>query len=112
MRGYWRKAEDVKAVPVNTLHRPLIQAMVTCMRPQPKKTISDPVELGILLAAYDYITKNYDLDREEKHFLKYNTFFGNEIVANTRRLALMNLFLHNISVSIRIPSFLLQTHCS
>lgn len=36
------------------------------------------------------------LDREEKHFLKYNTFFGNEIVANTRRLALMNLFLHNI----------------
>jgi type I restriction enzyme M protein len=24
------------------------------------------------------------------------TFFGNEIVAGTRRLALMNLFLHNI----------------
>ncbi|WP_255156481.1 class I SAM-dependent DNA methyltransferase [Ferruginibacter sp. HRS2-29] len=31
-----------------------------------------------------------------KKFLKYETFFGNEIVAGTRRLALMNLFLHNI----------------
>jgi type I restriction enzyme M protein len=28
--------------------------------------------------------------------LKHQTFFGNEIVANTRRMALMNLFLHNI----------------
>jgi type I restriction enzyme M protein len=36
------------------------------------------------------------LDREQTRFLKYKTFGGNEIVANTRRLALMNLFLHNI----------------
>ena len=28
--------------------------------------------------------------------LKYETFHGNEIVANTRRLCLMNMFLHNI----------------
>lgn len=94
-----KNAEDVKSGAGQYFTpRPLIQAMVTCMRPQPKKTISDPAcgTGGFLLAAYDYITKNYDLDREEKHFLKYNTFFGNEIVANTRRLALMNLFLHNI----------------
>ena len=32
----------------------------------------------------------------EKQALKHETFFGNEIVANTRRLCLMNLFLHNI----------------
>ena len=32
----------------------------------------------------------------QKEFLKFKTFTGNEIVANTRRLALMNLFLHNI----------------
>jgi type I restriction enzyme M protein len=31
-----------------------------------------------------------------KEFLKHQTFFGNEIVAGTRRMALMNLFLHNI----------------
>ncbi|WP_260839257.1 class I SAM-dependent DNA methyltransferase [Methylomonas koyamae] len=29
-------------------------------------------------------------------FLKHETFYGNEIVANTRRMCLMNMFLHNI----------------
>src|SRR4051812_18372285 len=51
---------------------------------------------GFFLAAYDFIAGNYDMDKEERHFLKFNTFYGNEIVAGTRRLALMNLFLHNI----------------
>jgi len=36
------------------------------------------------------------LDREEKAFLKNETFYGNEIVANTRRMCLMNMYLHNI----------------
>ena len=31
-----------------------------------------------------------------KEFLKHEAFHGNEIVANTRRLCLMNMFLHNI----------------
>jgi len=48
------------------------------------------------LAAYDFIAGNPSLDKEQKQFLKYKTFFGNEIVASTRRLCLMNLFLHNI----------------
>ena len=48
------------------------------------------------MAAYDWIVDHRDLDKEAKQFLKYETFFGNEIVASTRRLALMNLFLHNI----------------
>src|SRR5664280_2068062 len=38
----------------------------------------------------------HQLDREQSHFLKNKTFGGNEIVAGTRRLALMNMFLHNI----------------
>jgi type I restriction enzyme M protein len=56
------------------------------------------VPVGFFLASYDFITdkKNYTLDQDQKKFLKYDTFFGNEIVASTRRLALMNLFLHNI----------------
>jgi type I restriction enzyme M protein len=37
-----------------------------------------------------------NLDREEKAFLKNKTFYGNEIVANTRRMCLMNMYLHNI----------------
>ena len=78
--------------------RSLIKAMVECVRPEPSKTITDPAcgTGGFFLAAYDYIVNNYDLDREQKAFLKNHTFYGNEIVANTRRLALMNLFLHNI----------------
>lgn len=80
--------------------RALIRAMVECLRPEPMKTIADPAcgTGGFFLAAYDFISApaNYELDREGKRFLKYNTFSGNEIVAGTRRLALMNLFLHNI----------------
>ena len=78
--------------------RPLIKAMVECIRPEPMKTIADPAcgTGGFFLAAYDFIVNNYSLDREQKEFLKNKTFYGNEIVANTRRLALMNMFLHNI----------------
>lgn len=78
--------------------RALIKAMVECVNPQPMKTIADPAcgTGGFFLAAYDYLVANYNLDKEQRQFLKYNTFFGNEIVASTRRLALMNLFLHNI----------------
>lgn len=78
--------------------RPLIKAMVECLRPEPNKTIADPAcgTGGFFLAAYDWITENQNLDKDAKKFLKYETFFGNEIVASTRRLALMNLFLHNI----------------
>ncbi len=50
------------------------------------------------MGCYDFITNkaNFVLDREQNAFLKHQTFHGNEIVANTRRLCLMNLFLHNI----------------
>jgi type I restriction enzyme M protein len=78
--------------------RSLIQAMVECVRPEPLKTIADPAcgTGGFFLAAYDFIVANHQLDREQAKFLKFQTFWGNEIVAGTRRLALMNLFLHNI----------------
>jgi type I restriction enzyme M protein len=72
--------------------------MVECVRPEPMRTIADPAcgTGGFFLAAYDFIVANHNLDKDEKRFLKFNTFYGNEIVAGTRRLALMNLFLHNI----------------
>ncbi len=78
--------------------RALIRAMVECIRPEPNKTIADPAcgTGGFFLGAYDFFVENYSLDKEEKEFLKFKTFHGNEIVASTRRLALMNLFLHNI----------------
>jgi type I restriction enzyme M protein len=78
--------------------RALIRAMVECVRPEPMKTIADPAcgTGGFFLAAYDFIAANHNLDKEQKQFLKFKTFFGNEIVAGTRRMTLMNLFLHNI----------------
>jgi type I restriction enzyme M protein len=78
--------------------RALIKTMVACIQPKPLKTITDPAcgTGGFFLAAYDYIVANNKLDREEKEFLKNKTFHGNEIVANTRRMCLMNMFLHNI----------------
>ena len=78
--------------------RALIKAMVVCIQPKPMKTITDPAcgTGGFFLSAYDYIVENNNLDIEQKEYLKKNTFYGNEIVANTRRLCLMNMFLHNI----------------
>jgi type I restriction enzyme M protein len=78
--------------------RALIWAMVECIRPQPLKIIADPAcgTGGFFLAAYDFLVKNHQLDKDDKEYLKFFTFRGNEIVANTRRLALMNMFLHNI----------------
>src|SRR5687768_14405949 len=80
--------------------RALIKAMVECVRPEPGKTIADPAcgTGGFFLACYDFLTKseNYELDKAQKAFLKHKTFNGNEIVAGTRRLCLMNMFLHNI----------------
>lgn len=77
--------------------RPLIRAMVECIQPQPMKTIADPAcgTGGFFLAAYDYLVQENKMDKEQKEFLKHKTFFGNEIVPATRRMALMNLFLHN-----------------
>lgn len=77
--------------------RALIRAMVECVQPEPNKTIADPAcgTGGFFLACYDYLVKQ-DLNKGQREFLKYKAFHGWEIVANTARLCLMNLFLHNI----------------
>ncbi|MEW5903587.1 MAG: class I SAM-dependent DNA methyltransferase [Pseudomonadota bacterium] len=94
-----RNAEDTKSGAGQYFTpRALIRAMVECVRPEPLKTIADPAcgTGGFFLAAYDFLVDAHKLDKTQKDFLKHSTFFGNEIVAGTRRLALMNMFLHNI----------------
>ena len=94
-----RNAEDTKSGAGQYFTpRALIRAMVECLRPEPSKTIADPAcgTGGFFLAAYDYLVANNKLDKTQKEFLKHQTFSGNEIVAGTRRMALMNMFLHNI----------------
>ena len=101
--------------------RALIQAMVACMRPQPLRSIADPAcgTGGFFLVANEWLSGTGDwirqnaswlnyvprtLDRKQKAFLRDETFHGNEIVPNTRRLCLMNLFLHNIGELVGEPS--------
>ncbi|MCA3456253.1 MAG: SAM-dependent DNA methyltransferase [Rhodobacter sp.] len=96
-----RNAEDTKSGAGQYFTpRALIRAMVTCMRPEPGQTIADPAcgTGGFFLAAHDYLTNpaHFALDKDQKAFLKHDTFVGNEIVAGTRRLCLMNMFLHGI----------------
>ena len=96
-----KNAEDVKSGAGQYFTpRPLIRAMVKCLRPEPMKTIADPCcgSGGFFLAAQEYLADpaNYTLDREKKEFLKNDTFYGNELVPTTFKLALMNLYLHNI----------------
>ena len=96
-----KNAEDIKSGAGQYFTpRPLIRAMVQCLRPEPMKTIADPCcgSGGFFLAAQEYLTTpgRYDMDREQKAFLKDGTFYGNELVSNTFKLCLMNLYLHNI----------------
>ena len=79
--------------------RAIIRAMVECLRPAPGKVIADPAcgTGGFFLGAYNWLTrKGANLNSRHERFLRDRTFHGNEIVPNTRRLCLMNLFLHNI----------------
>lgn len=96
-----KNAEDIKSGAGQYFTpRPLIRAMVECLRPEPMKTIADPCcgSGGFFLAAQEFLANpnNYSLDRAQKAFLKNETFYGNELVKTTFKMALMNLYLHNI----------------
>ena len=96
-----KNAEDVKSGTGQYFTpRPLIKAMRECVRPEPGKTLADPCcgSGGFFLAAQSFLSdpNNYQMDREQKAFLKNETFYGSELVATTFKLCLMNLYLHNI----------------
>ena len=79
--------------------RELIKGLVDVMRPAPGDTLCDPAcgTGGFLLAAYDYILHHYGtLDADQLSHLTHNALQGWEIVDNTARLCVMNLYLHGI----------------
>ncbi|MGG7666899.1 type I restriction-modification system subunit M [Dyadobacter sp. BHUBP1] len=78
--------------------RPVIQAIVECIRPQRFQTIADPScgTGGFFLGALDFLTSQGNLSQEEMDFLRFKTFHGWEIERATARLCLMNLYLHGI----------------
>ena len=81
--------------------RPLINALVDVMHPRPGQTVCDPAcgTGGFLLAAHDYIAGHNSLDRDQQHHLRHQALHGWEIVDNTARLCVMNLYLHGIGVN-------------
>ena len=82
--------------------RALIKAIVDVMQPKPGDTICDPAcgTGGFLLAAYDSISKQYSpLDQDALYQLTHQALHGWEIVDNTARLCVMNLYLHGIGAN-------------
>ncbi|MHC2069631.1 class I SAM-dependent DNA methyltransferase [Bremerella sp. T1] len=80
--------------------RQLIKAIVDCMELVPEDTVCDPASGtgGFLLAAHDYVAKKYgkDLDKDQKKHLRKAFVSGWELVPNTARLCIMNLYLHGV----------------
>jgi type I restriction enzyme M protein len=94
-------AEDIKSGAGQYFTpRPLIDAMVRCMRPRPSDTIVDPAcgTGGFLIAAQDYIQHHHEdqLTKEDAYHLRNGGISGIELVHGTARLAQMNLLLHGI----------------
>lgn len=91
--------------------RILIKAIVRCLKPDPRKqpnfTICDPAcgSGGFLVAAHEWLmeqTKGGAMSRDLNERIRKNTYFGQDLVARPRRLALMNLFLHGVEPQIKL----------
>lgn len=87
--------------------RELIRAIVQCIEPKHNETIHDPASGtgGFLIGAFEYIMKQYEkglinLRREQWDFLQKKAISGGEIVWETRRLCIMNMYLHEIEAQI------------
>src|SRR5437660_901311 len=90
--------------------RILIQSIVSCVKPDPRAhedfTISDPAcgTGGFLMCAYEWLmdmTKGGAIDRSLAKRIRRSTYYGEELVARPRRLALMNLYLHGLEPQIK-----------
>ncbi len=91
--------------------RVLIQSIVGCMKPDPRVrqdfTIADPAcgTGGFLVAAHEWLmeqTKGGALERDVARRVRKSTYFGQDLVARPRRMALMNLFLHGVEPQIKL----------
>lgn len=80
--------------------RELIKAIVDCIQPTADDTVCDPAAGtgGFLLAAHDYVVRHQvkTLDKDQKKHLRTKFVTAWELVPNTARLCIMNLYLHGI----------------
>ncbi len=93
-------AESPKGAGQYFTPRELIKAIVDCVRPGPDDTVCDPAAGtgGFLLAAHSFVADVYgkELDKDQKKHLRTKFISGAELVPNTARLCIMNLFLHGV----------------
>jgi len=81
--------------------RPIIQAAVDVMRPEPDDTIIDPAAGtgGFLTMAYESVLERHgaEMDRDDKRRVKEELVLAQELVPETARLCAMNLYLHGVT---------------
>lgn len=86
--------------------RPLIDAMVKLIDPQPGERCNDPAcgTFGFMIAAFRHVYKatseHFDLAPKDAEFQMKQAFSGCELVADAHRLALMNAMLHGLDCAI------------
>ena len=101
--------------------RLLIQSMMRCVKPDPRAkadfTIGDPAcgTGGFLVAANEWFKEELKSekatpDRETQKRIREKTYYGQELVARPRRLALMNLYLHNVSPHIALGDSIYEVY--
>ncbi len=103
-------AEEQKGAGQYFTPREIIRSVIRCMKPDIRKkadfSIHDPAcgTGGFLIGAYEWMldqtNMGANLKRKENERLRKKTFSGQEIVLETRRLAFMNLYLHEIETEI------------
>jgi type I restriction enzyme M protein len=90
--------------------RLLIQSIVRCMKPDPRAhadfTICDPAcgTGGFLVCAYEWLMEQTGgvLERGLAKRVRERVFHGQDLVPRPRRLALMNLYLHDLEPQIAL----------
>ena len=88
--------------------RSLVDAIIAVIKPQAGETLQDPAAGtgGFLIAADRYVRSKTDdyfsLREKGAEFQRQKAFYGVELVPEARRLALMNLYLHNLESEIKL----------
>lgn len=91
-----------------------IESIVRVMNPDPRGRkefrIMDPAcgTGGFLMKAYEWLVEQGGLERNEIKRIKTQTYFGQELVARPRRLALMNLYLHGLTPTVYLGDTLYE----
>jgi len=97
--------------------RLLIKAIVRCMKPDPRASrdfkIDDPAcgTGGFLVGSYEWLLEQTkgSLERDVARRIRTQTYFGQDIDPEPRRLAVMNLYLHDVEPRIERKDSIYET---